>query len=155
MKVSSDLHLLGCQGASTFALVGAFGVQVHSGVTRCHDPVVEAERATISVVEERLLSSIGENAEAGRKDGLGSCDIPHCVPWYQVHKEVTVLVCQMKELVARALNSVHLDWHDVLEDLLHQVLLLSVRSKAHVRLEVASPADGHFANVCKGWNVGW
>ena len=60
----------------------------------------------------------------------------------------------MEELVTRALDTVHLDWHDVLEHPLHHGLLLCVCPEAHVRLEVASPTNRHFSNVCKRRNVG-
>lgn len=57
----------------------------------------------------------------------------------------------MQELVSRSLHSVHFDRHDILEDLLHHVLLLSIRAEAHLRLEVATftSAYSHFVYVCR------
>ena len=64
--------------------------------------------------------------------------MPHGVPGDEVHEKVAPLLGQVEELVARALDSVDLDRHDVLKDALHHALLFSVRAEAHVRLEVAS-----------------
>jgi len=143
VNVSPDLHLLGSQSASSFALVRAFGFKVYSSVACGHNSVVQAERAASGIVEERLLSGVGENTEARLKDGLGGADVPHCVAWHEVHEEVTVFVCRVEEFV------------DVLEDSLLHVFLLCVRSKVYLRLEVARSTDCHFSNVCERWNISW
>ena len=60
----------------------------------------------------------------------------------------------MKELVTSSLHSVDFERHDVLEDLLHQVLLLDIGAEAHVRLEVATDGCRCLCSVGERSDIG-
>ena len=63
-----------------------------------------------------------------------------------------MLLGQVEELVARTLDSVDFNRHNVLEDALHHVLLCCVCAEAHVGLEVTSL--GLFSLILDWRNIG-
>ena len=62
-----------------------------------------------------------------------------------------MLLGKVEELVARTLDSVDLDRHDVLEDTLHHMILYSVCTEAHVWLEVATLGGSCFFSFLLEW----
>lgn len=137
VNIATDLSLRGRHCLATLLLVLRHSLLVHVGVPCGHHTIKEAKAAPARVIEEGLLTRVSKNAEARGEDGFWCTHVPHLVLGCEVEEEVTALVGHMQELIAGALDAVHLQRHNVLENSLHHVLLLRVRTKAQVRLEVA------------------
>ena len=124
VDVSSNFRLRHSDCTTTFFLVILFSGEVDIGVARSDHSVVVAEASPLRVVEQGHLFCVRKDAETRGENRLRSADVPHRVARIKVHKEVT--------LVLGSLDAVGLERHEVLEDVLHDMILHVVQQMASV-----------------------
>lgn len=108
MYVSADFGLRGSQCHATFALKRALGTQVYASVARCHNSIIQTERPAARVIDERLLLGIRKNAKARSENSFRRTEVPHGITRFEIHEEITSLVGEVQEFVARVFDSVQI-----------------------------------------------